>query len=182
MVLNPSFEYYTSCPQGPTEFRKCVDWHPIQADYNAAGDTCSSPDLFNACCTSPFPWLPPPVGVPHNLLGHQPAHTGNGYAGIILREAIALIGCNVIPGAPIYREYIQGKLSQPLIGGQQYCVEFYISCAGNVKFATNQIGVYFSPNLVQYDFCVNSHPLPFTPQLEYSGPALLDTTNWVKLS
>lgn len=178
LVLNPSFENYTSCPAGPTEFTKCVDWD----DTNSGADSCSSPDLFNTCCTSPIPLFPPPVGVPLNLLGSQNARTGNGYAGIILREAFALMGCNIIPGTPAYREYLQGRLSSPLVAGTEYCVEFYISLAGNVKWGTNQIGVYFSPTQVQYEFCTQSHPLNVTPQLEYSGAALMDTSTWVLLS
>jgi len=177
LVLNPSFEDITSCPQGPTQFPLAVNWD----DCNSGADTCSSPDLLATCCTSPIPIIVPPVGVPNNILGSQEARTGENYAGIIMKESMALMGCQGFD-IDTYREYIQGQFSAPLVAGQTYCVQFYVSLAGNVKWGTDQFGVYFSNTPVQYDFCNNDAPLPLTPQLEYTGPALLDTINWVELS
>ena len=79
LVLNPSFENYSACPIGPSEFSNCVNWS--MPFLNLVSDTCSTSDLYNSC--SPFGCLG--VGVPCNVMGNEPAHTGNGYAGIILR-------------------------------------------------------------------------------------------------
>ena len=172
LVLNPSFENISSCPQGPSELIKAVNWD----DVNNGADSCSSPDLYASCNTLPFPipGMDPPVGVPANLLGNQDAHTGNNYAGIITKESMALMGCQGID-LSTYREYIQGEFSSPLVAGQSYCVEFYISLADKVKWGTDKLGVYFSNTQVQYNFCTNPHPLPVTPQLVYTGPPLLNT-------
>ncbi len=178
LVLNPSFENISSCPQGPSELIKAINWD----DVNSGADSCSSPDLFASCNTLPFPFpgMDPPVGVPANLLGSQDAHTGDKYAGIITKESMALMGCQ---GTDLstYREYIQGELSTPLVAGQAYCVEFYVSLGDKVKWGTDKFGVYFSNTLVQYNFCTSPHPLPVTPQLVYTGPPLLNTQDWVAL-
>jgi gliding motility-associated-like protein len=178
LVINPSFEDISSCPQGPSQLGLANNWD----DCNNNADTCSSPDLYGECNALPFPipGMDPPVGVPANLLGNQEARTGQNYAGIITKEAMAMMDCNAIE-IGIYREYIQGTLSSPLVAGQTYCVEFYVSLADKVKWGTDKFGVYFSNTFVQYDFCNDPHPLPVTPQLVYTGPPLMNTTEWVQL-
>ncbi len=175
LVLNPSFENYTSCPQSISEFDKAVNW---QSPYiNLIGDTCSTSDLYNSCS------LFGGAGVPQNLLGYQAAHTGIGYAGMILYDGfpLTIFGCTNIPTG--WREYAEGTLSSPLIAGQTYCVSFYVSLPDNVKFATDDIGVYFSNTLINISCTTvgSSSVLPFSPQLEYNGPAITDTSGWTKL-
>ncbi len=176
LVINPSFETVSSCPQGPSELSKAAPWR--DAHENLIGDTCSTSDLFNSC--NAFGALG--VGVPANILGNQTARTGNGYAGIIVYEAFALTGCQTLFGSG-WREYLQGTLSTPLVAGQTYCVTFYVSLADGVKFASNNIGVYFSNTLVNVNCATVSGAsnLPFTPQLVYSGPDLITTNGWQRL-
>lgn len=176
LVLNPSFEAYSSCPLGPSQLANATSWRdPYQ---NLVGDTCSTSDLFNSC--SPFGALS--VGVPANILGNQAAHTGNGYAGIIVYEGFALVGCQSLFSSG-WREYLEGTLSSPLVAGETYCVSFRISLADNVKFASNDIGVYFSNTLVNVS-CATigaASNLPFTPQLDYTGPDITIVNGWQKL-
>lgn len=176
LVINPSFETISSCPIGPSELDKAVPWR--DAHQNLVGDTCSTADLFNSC--SPLGALG--VGVPANILGNQAARTGNGYAGIIVYEGFALIGCQSLFGSG-WREYLQGTLTQPLVAGQTYCVTFYVSLADNVKFASNNIGVYFSNTLINVSCATvgGASNLPFTPQLVYAGPDLIVTNEWQRL-
>lgn len=176
LVLNPSFESYSSCPLGPSELENANNWHhPFN---NVIGDTCSTSDLYNTC--SPFGALG--VGVPDNILGSEPAHTGNGYAGIIAYEGFALIGCTALGGSS-WREYAMGELSSPLQAGQEYCVSFYISLADNVKWATDDIAIYFSNSLLSINCSsVSNSVLPYTPQLEYTGPDLDNANGWTELS
>jgi len=176
LVINPSFETISSCPVGPSELDKATPWR--DAHQNLVGDTCSTADLYNSC--SPFGALG--VGVPANILGNQPARTGVGYAGIIVYEGFALVGCQSLFGSG-WREYLQGTLTEPLVAGQTYCVTFYVSLADNVKFASNNIGVYFSNTLVNVSCATvgSASNLPFTPQLVYSGPDLIVTNGWQRL-
>jgi gliding motility-associated-like protein len=179
LVVNPSFEDLTSCPNGPSELYKAPPWNSV----NIGADSCSSPDLFAMCNQLPFPFpgMNPPVGVPDNLLGSQDALTGENYAGIIVAEALALMGCDAMPVGNVYREYIHGSLTEPLVAGETYCVQFYVTLASDVKWGSDQMGVYLSDTEVQYEFCANPHPLPHTPQLQYTGPPLMNTTDWVLL-
>jgi hypothetical protein len=85
LVVNPSFENFSACPVGPSELDKATPWK--DPFINLVGDTCSTSDYFNAC--NALGSLG--VGVPANILGSQPARTGNGYAGIIIYEGISLI-------------------------------------------------------------------------------------------
>ncbi|MDP6908376.1 MAG: hypothetical protein QF371_02670, partial [Flavobacteriales bacterium] len=107
LIMNPSFEDYSSCPMGPSQLENADNWqHPFN---NVIGDTCSTSDLYNVC--SPFGAFG--VGVPDNILGSQAANTGNGYAGIILFEGFALTGCTSLFGSN-WREYVEGQLTSPL--------------------------------------------------------------------
>jgi hypothetical protein len=176
LVRNPSFENYSSCPLGPSELENANYWHhPFN---NVVGDTCSTSDLYNVC--SPFGSFG--VGVPASIMGNEPAYTGNGYAGIILYEGFALTGCTPIFGSS-WREYVEGELTSPLQAGQTYCVKFYVSLADNVKWATNDIGVYFSNSLINVNCTsVSNSVLPYTPQLEYTGSDLTNSNGWTELS
>lgn len=175
LVMNPSFESFSSCPLGPSEFENATNWqNPFQ---NFLGDTCSTSDLYASC--SPFGAFG--VGVPDNIMGSQPAHTGEAYAGIIVYEGFALTGCTSLFGSS-WREYVEGQLSSPLQAGQTYCVSFWISLADNVKWATDDIAVYFSNSLVDVSCgTVSNSVLQVTPQLEYSGADLDNVNDWVEL-
>lgn len=176
LVLNPSFENYSSCPVGPSEFENATNWtHPF---INTIGDTCSTSDLFSTC--SPFGALG--VGVPDNVMGSEAAHTGNSYAGFIAYEGFTAFGCNSLFGSN-WREYVQGELSAPLQAGQTYCVSFWISLADNVKWSTDDIGVYLSNSQLSYQ-CANvgNSVLPVTPQLENTTGDIDNVNGWVQLS
>lgn len=176
LVVNPSFETITTCPLGPSELDKAVPWRdPFQ---NLLGDTCSTSDVYNSC--NPFGGLS--VGVPNNILGSQDARTGEGYAGIIVYEGFVLLGCQPLFGSG-WREYLHGSLTQPMAAGETYCVEFHVSLADNVKFASPNIGVYLSATPVNVSCATinGSSVLPFTPQLEYGGPEVTNTGEWVRL-
>lgn len=166
LVLNPSFENTSSCPQGISEFYLCTNW----TSTNTGADTCSSPDLYAACAPS-FGG----VNVPNALLGYHTARTGTHFAGIILGDGLP--GC--IPTGDNYREYIEGTLSAPLVAGQKYLVIFYASLAEDIMWGSNSLGVYFSNTQYLHDACPNNAIIPETPQLEMCGPAIMDTVNWI---
>lgn len=160
LVLNPSFESYSNCPQGPGAINVVTNW--------SNPDTATS-DYYNSCHTVIAGFS---VDVPSNSQGWQQARTGNGYAGLIAVEQSFGLSTN-------YREYIQGQLSAPLQAGQQYCVSFFWSLSNKSVYTSQNLGVYFSNTQV---FLQQSTALPFTPQVSASGTYLNDTTNWVLFS
>ncbi len=165
LVLNPGFENINVTCSGfsGAGYTNLNDWEnpdPL--------DTCSTPDWFSTCLNSFFP-----TSAPNSWLGSQAPRTGDAYAGIILYDATA----------NAYREYVEGSLSSPLVAGQTYCVSFYVSLADTVPFAVDKIGVYLSSGFVQFpvSHCVNTVPLPVTPQLEWAGGVILNDSGWVRM-
>ncbi|HTL81806.1 MAG TPA: T9SS type A sorting domain-containing protein [Bacteroidia bacterium] len=113
--------------------------------------------------------------IPGNDVGYQYARTGTGYAGIGL-----LTGYPNLTGA---REYIEIKLSDTLIIGHNYLVEFYVSLGNSSGYnylATDAIQAVLSDTIV-YDFAwqvINLPPSISNPH----GNIINDTLNWVRIS
>jgi gliding motility-associated-like protein len=154
LIPNPGFEILSSCPFGPGT------WGPTQATP-WMGPTLGTPDIFNTCANFGQ------AGVPDNFAGNQPAHSGNGYAGVYVKG----------PGN-VYREYLQALLTEPLVAGALYSVSFYVSPA-EFSCASENIGIYFSatdPN----EF--GTGVLQVTPQVTSDMGFLNDFDNWTLIS
>ncbi len=129
--------------------------------------TSGSPDCFKPCSPDPD------YSVPKNWAGFQYPRTGIGYAYITCR-----VFSNSYQNA---REYLQVKLLEPLVAGNQYNVEFFISL-DSANYAIDRIGMYLSDTIIWlplYDF----HVLSFTPQIanpEYNY--ITNTTGWERIS
>lgn len=181
LVRNPSFEDYNPCPQGPSELNKADFW---KDPFNITVDTCSSSDLYNVCAPNIFGF--PSVGVPDNILGTEPARTGDGYAGIIIYEGISLFpgDCSSLGGSG-WREYVHGQLMSPLVAGETYCVSFWVSLADDVKWSSNNFSVLFTNNELNIDCSgVTSSALRdmgYIPQLDYTGGYITNTSGWAQL-
>jgi len=155
LAPNPDLEFYNFCPTDyapPGTLLPCAPW--IAA-------TWASTDYLNSCSN------PSNVGVPDNDPGWQPAHSGQGYCGLFVKSSN--------PGD--YREYLEGPLLQPLIGGKWYYVSFYVSLADRFC-GIQQIGAYFSASQLPYVWG-ESLPYDFIPQVESNGSFLSDTMNWM---
>jgi gliding motility-associated-like protein len=120
-VPNPSFENISTCPNSLYQIQYATPWYST---------TASTPDLFNSCC-SIFPFH---VDVPVNILGIQNARTGYGYAGV----GTDPLDTNISSGN--IREYISTNLTETLVAGRNYCIEFYVSLADSSIWAIDQIG------------------------------------------
>lgn len=173
LVVNPSFEQTASnCGNfGGEGFFTDLNGSWSNASNNAAGDSCSSPDLFSSCNT--IFGSPGPTHMPSSTLGYQYSRTGTRHAGIITHEAL-----------DNYREYIQGHTSTPLQAGVSYCVSMYVSRANDVIYATDNMGVYFTNTPYLRDPCPGqtNSLINVTPQLNYDCAPITDTTaNWFRL-
>ena len=172
LVVNPSFEQTSSnCGNlGGEGFFSDLAGSWDNASNNAAGDSCSSPDLFSDC--NVIFGNPSPTNMPNSVLGYQYSRTGTRHAGIITHEAL-----------DEYREYIQGRTTTPLVAGQSYCVSMYVSLGNAVLYATNNMGIYFGNTPYLRDPCpgTTNSGIYVTPQLNYDCAAITDTSNWVRL-
>jgi hypothetical protein len=120
-----------------------------------------TPDYYNQCAIATSE-----VSVPNNHFGFQPAHNGNGYAGVHLFDGTLVD----------YREYVEGILSTTLVSNITYHFQMYVNLANNVKYSTDAFGVYFSDTLITG--ITNYFPLPFTPQINNAAGIISDTLNW----
>src|SRR5436190_712371 len=155
LVPNPGFESFSTCPVGFSQFNGFVNtWTDLSA---------ASPDYMNSCA-NPFP-----AGVPHNGTGWQQAHGGNAYA-----------GCYTTAGT--YREFIQVQLTSPLVAGTSYLLSMYVVLHNKSKFATDDLGAYFS---VTAPSTTGTGFFPGNPQPQVSNPAgnvITDSLNWTLVS
>jgi hypothetical protein len=160
LVPNPSFEIHDTCPNGPSQLSYAIPWE---------SPTTGTPDYLNNCDTTNT------VSVPKNFWGFQYAKSGVAYAGFF--------ACFTYPDSTSsynYREYIEVKLDSPLIANKKYYVNFYVSLADSMNYATDNIGLYFSQTYIsRSDF----HAFGFTPQIANTlGNILTDKVNWMKIS
>jgi len=165
LVLNPSFEDYSSCPTFGSQINLATPW----IEPNAG----STSDYYNQCHTGTK------VGVPNNWKGQQAARTGVGYAGFYPFDS---------PSSPVgsqVREYVQSKLDlkgkvKTLTGGTTYCVDFYVCMSSTSRYPIDNIGAYFSNGSVTGP---SWDPLPYMPQVRNPvGNIIDDTTNWILIS
>ncbi len=126
LVTNPSFEEMNICPGSYTlnELTAIKEW------WQASDGT---PDYFNSCSSK--------AGVPDNIFGSQLAKEGEAYAGIVLFS---------YANNTVYREYLQSKLTRPLVAGEQVCIEMFISAAEKCSYVTDGLGVVLSKEKIKH--------------------------------
>jgi OOP family OmpA-OmpF porin len=161
LVYNGDFEIYDTCPPAQSGnsttmnyLKHCTGW-----DMPTEG----SSDYFNSCSTNNF------SGIPKNYGGFQYPYNGNGYVG--LYALIDFEPCQ-------YREYIQTKLTNSLIKGKKYTIEYFVSNSF-LQAAVNSISALFS------NYKISSSTDCFikaNPQVNYTGGFITDTLNWTKIS
>lgn len=181
LVSNGSFEEYTDCPNlSLTQIMKATPWFSPRLGYSQAA---VSTDFYQVCSDN-MPYV--------NIFSgdnYQWPRTGNGYSGMAYRT----------PDGANYREYIEIKLNEELIAGEEYCVSFYVSLLIDCSYAIDNIGAYFTEDTLKIND-IKPHfgevynpngPLtteeflmlnPITPQVESpDGVFLGDTLNWMQV-
>ena len=149
LVPNNSFESIDTCYYhhlGSSAVSTAPPWD---------SPTSGSPDLYNTCASN----------IPDSFTGYQYPHSGNGYVGEDFSS----------DSGPNIREYIQVELDTSLVAGQEYCVSFYVSLADKMRYACNNLGIYFSTTHTHIN--ASYAPLNFTPQINDTN-IVSDTTNW----
>lgn len=156
LVPNSSFELTTDCPTTLDQVYLAPPWFK---------PTLGSSDVFSSCSTG---W----VGVPQSTTGFEYARTGNNYAAFVA----------TLPGVMgDYREYIEVRLTSPLLAGQKYLVNFYLSFADSMQIATDDIGIYFSEDSL-YDYTSIAF-IPTIPQVENpSGFFITNKNGWTEVA
>jgi gliding motility-associated-like protein len=158
LIPNPSFEVYDTCPTtissvGDYQINHCTGW---------TAPSLATSDYFNACS--------PLANVPNAVFSYQYALDGVGMLGMLME-----IDSGEIP----YFEYVQAKLSKPLIQGYSYKFSFNVNLANGSDYAVKKIGAWFTTNAVSSNdglplFSVN-------PQIENTTGFITDTLGWTKI-
>jgi outer membrane protein OmpA-like peptidoglycan-associated protein len=102
--------------------------------------------------------------VPANEHGLQEAVSGSNYAGFRAYSK----------DPKKSRSYIQLKLNQKLVKGQQYCIRYNLSLADLSKFAVNNVGVYISEKKLQFS---NTNAIMVEPQITISENVAVNVTD-----
>jgi OOP family OmpA-OmpF porin len=157
LVQNGSFEDRTMCP---LDFNKS-QLNEVKSWYQASLGT---PDYFHPCSRE--------AGVPGNYFGNEPAQDGNAYMGLVTYSCASRKN---------YREYVESKLTRPLVAGELVCVELYYSAADKSTYVTDGLGISLSKDNAQssdYSFLKNANVAMHNPKLHM----LSATGGWTKLS
>lgn len=157
LVVNPSFEEYTSCPTYLDQITHVVGWEGLFI----------SPDYYNACADDT-------MTVPYNPLGYQWPSDGVGYAGLGYFDIW-------------FKEYMQGRLVAPLQPGVLTYVSMRVSPGGfgypgwtSPKLMASHIGLRFSTQALGAQTAYGS--LEFNTAALYLPTILNDTANWTVIS
>jgi len=125
LVLNYNFDNAFTCPHHytTTAVKELV---PHWTNPNKG-----TPDHFHACSDSL-------AGVPDNFAGFIYPFDGRAYVGLILREVFDSTHKNV-PG--VSREYLQTRLTEPMMRNKLYCVSLYYAHASRSAYAVDAMGI-----------------------------------------
>ncbi|MFH0894959.1 MAG: T9SS type A sorting domain-containing protein [Bacteroidota bacterium] len=164
LVVNPSFENVN------TGSLQCMMYGAGQfnpAINNWTNPTDATPDIHHNSLA--VTCVCHPLSSSGGAIGNQSPRTGSSDIGTIL------YGSNA--GAD-YREYLQGALTTPLMPGTQYYVQLHVSLGDNVRYACNNLGIYFSTS---FWYSSISGVYSATPQLENTA-VISDKTSWTLVS
>ena len=158
LVSNSSFEEFFRCPGS---YNYAVDGKLAPSWFSP---TTGTPDLFNVCSKGD-------AGVPTNWAGNSKALSGVAYGGIYV----------FLKSRKNYREYLQNELTQPLVGGGKYYVEFYFKLSSNSKYSIDRIGFLLSDSAQwqKHDVVFNAKP---TYELVMASAYMRSTGTWIKCS
>lgn len=161
-INNPSFEEYSSCPQGLSASPNNL-W--IDSCKYWTTPTKATSDYFNSCNGSNS------VSVPINYPAtYQPSFHGNAYCGFLAYSSEPSLWC----------EYVQTKLKKKLIGNEFYSFSMRINRANDYNFSVKQIGAYFSKDSLRNK--TTTKPFNLTPTILNKTGFLNDTSAWTLVS
>ena len=159
IVPNPGFERFSSPPIG--WFYKGEHYTRVMKYWSSA--TNASPDVFGPKVRVPAHWE-------KKGFGRQSPRSGHAMSGI------TAYGCE--EGKPHCREYIQIQLSEPLVVGQDYLAEMWVSHLPR-SLRINNLGFYFSKTKINE---ITDGVLAFRPQAMADEVLQNNRQKWIKIS
>ncbi len=170
LVLNPSLENYSHCPNGNDQIKFANNWNALDTIWytvDSGSNPYCSPEYCNICGTTDM------VSIPTSLSYYHYPHTGSGMAQVLMFYTDTA-------ATPYKRDYLQGKLRTHLLGGVSYCVSFYVTLEQASTFAINNIGAYLDDGTIDTTGNCGEVQTQYTPQVLHTS-IINDTLNWVRV-
>lgn len=171
LVPNPGFEQMKLCPTFNNmnliddHIEKfCADWENVGVDKRFASG--GGGQYYHECTNDSY------CGVPSNVFGFQPAHSGKAYA------AVGFSGTDAWNSTHFYAV----KLVKPIKQGKKYTLRMYVSLADSSTSALNNLGILlttqknYMPDTRQF----NKPEMPNRAHL-YSSDLISDKDKWTKI-
>ncbi len=187
LIMNPSFEEYYECPTGFSQIKKCKNVFNPWCTAGGSTQNCfvHQPNYFNSCADISsglnVPYIYNSMYNNNIVYSYREAKDGNAF--ISIRNDIII---NPVTGQTqgSVREYVQIKLTTPLIAGKKYDFSFYTGSADNSpnwNIQINQLGVHFTNDSILY----SNTSMPIWKLLDadwVSNEYITDSIGWQKLS
>ncbi len=167
IVPNHSFESNSGCPDSQHDFNLVNNWQSAGKYLGVCfcfinSDNPGTPDYFNNCDHNQHPL---------DNVAISP-RSGNGMAGIALFDRRNGELTN-------YREYMSVQLTQPLIPGNLYEVEFYTATITS-NIAIDRMGALFTLSKPRHTSCCEG--IDMKPQIEYEeGFTIKEENGWQRI-
>ncbi len=159
IVPNPGFERYAGPPVG-WSYRGAYFAQVMKYWFSA---TTASPDIYGPGVHVPRDWA-------EKGFGEARPHSGKAMAGL------TLFGCT--NGKPHCREFVEIQLAEPLVTGQTYYVEFWVTQLEK-SLQINNIGALFSEVRIENK---TDEPIVAVPQMSAKELVVAPNGKWVKVS
>jgi len=169
-VKNASLEQYDTCPFEVDQIRFAKYWTCIDTNlvwYNLTPSD-GQPEYINTCDNTHNN----AATAPDNARFFHYPRTGNGMAQVMMYFYQGGLGYN--------RDYLQGRLYKPLIGGKTYCVTFYVTQEQQSNYSIKQVQAYLDNGMIDTATFPGVPQTQYTPQIQYNN-FVSDTLNWVKI-
>ena len=159
IVPNPGFERYAAAPLG-WSYKGAYFGEVVKYWFSA---TTASPDIYGPGVRVPNDWAA-------KGFGKQAPHGGKSMAGL------TLYGCT--NGKPHCREYLEIQLAEPLVVGQAYYLEYWVTPLEK-SMHINNLGAYFSVKEIRR---TTDEILIREPQVNQAEIVAASSGKWVKVS
>ena len=158
VVSNGNFEESTCCPSVYSMFFCVQDW---------IAPTKGTTDYYSDCELKHYS---PIVKTPTNFFGHQKPVDGIAYAGLytFYNED--------------YREYMLNQLKAPLVAGETYHINFWVSLADTAGVAVRSIGVAFLDSIYKKKQFTVITDVDYLPMYNEDSSFLTSKKDWMQLS